>query len=213
MAVLNVILPIVVLAAIWFLISRGLRMFRRPKKESLADYAKTHSVDEVLKKYGTVPQPPAGPAQTAASPKRPPLPITSRWVLGPEFHERDAPESRPFGEDIDSPDSREIPVAFRGVWEWEHAARSGRKNTVTIEAERYQTSDHLGMQPVVAVRVISDSEIAVVSQAAENGRWSYSLQYLGLLEGGRVLTDLESMDMKWHRAKIDDFERSLSLGR
>lgn len=75
--------------------------------------------------------------------------------------------------------------------------RTGRKQTVIIEGQRFQTSDHLGMQPVIAVRLISDSEIAVVSQSIGNGKWSCSLQHFGLLDGGRILTDLESMDMRW----------------
>ncbi|MET3593182.1 quinol-cytochrome oxidoreductase complex cytochrome b subunit [Mesorhizobium shonense] len=31
--------------------------------------------------------------------------------------------------------------------------RTGRKQTVIIEGQRFQTSDHLGMQPVIAVRL------------------------------------------------------------
>lgn len=200
MGFLSVILPIVALAVFWFLVLRATKAVRRSRRENRADFASARTVDEKLAKYEPAPTPQVSQANATSLSKRPPLPVTSRWVMGPELHARGAPDSEPFGEDIEHPDSREIPAVFLGTWVWEHASRTGRMDAIVIEAQRLQCSEHLGMQPVVAVRLISDSQVAIISQSIENGRWEYSLQFFGLLEGGKVLTDLESADMKWLRA-------------
>lgn len=200
MSIISIILPVALIAGIWYLIVRGGAARRGVRRESAFDYAKTHSIDEVLAKYGTVPQPPQGSQTPQDGPKRPPLPLTSRLILGPELHESGVPKTNPFGEDIESPDSREIPPAFRGTWVREAGPSVSRKSEVIIEADQFTRIEGIGMQPVVAVRLISETEIAIVSQSIENGKWLYALNYFGLLEGGKVLTDLESMDMQWARA-------------
>jgi hypothetical protein len=105
------------------------------------------------------------------------------------------PLDSPFGEDIDHPQSRTIPVPFLGTW----VPQSGR-DRIIFEPKSYQYMGVTGMQPVVAVRQISESEIAIVSQQREGSRWTYCFQCYGLIDKGTTLTDLENMDMKWVRA-------------
>ncbi len=125
-------------------------------------------------------------------------PITKFRPSGNQFPMEDydgVPEDSPFGEDIDRPESRTIPRSFVGSW----APKSGR-DMLIFEPNSYQYMSVLGMQPVVAVRHISESEIAVVSQQREDGKWTYCAQYFGLIDDGATLTDLENMDKKWVRA-------------
>ena len=104
----------------------------------------------------------------------------------------------PFGEDITNPDARVIPPQFHGEWvrdpsDCHNAASSSRE---IIAAETMTLGNDV--QRVVAVRFISDLQIAVVTQPV-TGEEDYGLYYRGVSEDGSRLTDLENMDFVLQR--------------
>ncbi|HEV7342343.1 MAG TPA: hypothetical protein VGN68_11975 [Sphingopyxis sp.] len=161
---------------------------QRQKAQAAQEYKELHSrvaAEDAAKQQGFGRKMEAEPVQRF-------VPAAGQFPLSD--YDGVAPDS-PFGEDVVSPKSRTIPATFLGTW-----IDSDGRNAVIFEPNRYQYMDVVGMQPVVAVRHISETEIAVVSQQAEGGKWLYCLQCYGLLDGGSTLTDLENMDMKWVRA-------------
>jgi hypothetical protein len=138
----------------------------------------------------------------AAPAPQPDLPAVANQGLFPaDQHVTGMPDDQPFGEDIQNPDSRTIPGKFHGAWKWENAgdypADDARARAELIAADKINFGT--GDEPVVAVRLISEDQIAVVTQAMDGGKWNYSLRYFGLSDDGAILTDLESADMKYVR--------------
>jgi hypothetical protein len=100
---------------------------------------------------------------------------------------------RPFGEDIDNPDSRTIPPQFHGEWvrELSDCGNPAGRSREVIEEKRLTIGT--SVERVVAVRYISPLQIAIVTQSGD-GDGDYSLHYRGVSEDGARLVDLENMD-------------------
>ena len=132
-------------------------------------------------------------------------------LLEIERHKTGLPEEEPFGEDISTPASRDIPDRFWGVWAWEKSDNypiDDPRHTETFVIEIDRVIEGGQNEPVVAVRAISpqdpsqyDLEIAVVTQAVDpdDNKWDYSLRYFGVSPDGERMTNLESMDMVYVR--------------
>jgi hypothetical protein len=105
----------------------------------------------------------------------------------------------PLGHDPVNPDSRTIPQSFQGNWLREGATSDTADNRISLQADSLTYMPALGAEPVVGTYEISPSEIAVVTQQMEDGQWLFATYLFKLLDGGRTLTNLESMDVRWSR--------------
>lgn len=105
----------------------------------------------------------------------------------------------PLGHDPANPDSREIPLAFRGDWLWEGATVDTPNHRIALRADSLTYIPALGAEPVVGCYTSSPDEVAIVTQQMEDGQWLFATYLFKLLDGGTRLTNLESMDMRWTR--------------
>ena len=95
----------------------------------------------------------------------------------------------PFGENISTPKSREIPPAFCGNWKSNFGSEDLiASDEIVIGNEKC---------PVIAVRNISDHEISVVTQTKTESGWVFALGFLGLEENGAKIRNLEDYDEFW----------------
>jgi hypothetical protein len=108
----------------------------------------------------------------------------------------------PHGYDIKRPDSSVIPEIFIGTW-----IEKKTQEKVMLEQNKMVFSENSRMEPVVGVFFPRRSNlksdwphlIHVITQSMSNGKWLYGLRMLGLSEDGGILTDMESMELRWVR--------------
>lgn len=107
----------------------------------------------------------------------------------------------PLGHDPAHPDTLAIPEPFQGDWLREGASRDDHEHRIALRAHSLAYIPALGAEPVVGTYSIGPSEIAVVTQQMEDGKWLFATYLFKLLDDGATLTNLESMDMRWNRIR------------